>query len=228
MTPANLDSVSAIEAEYAERISAAQRATEERRDAALVPGVPFEVCGVRLRVMTFDDFLTLIVCGNAHVTRVAEPEAERARRAFWALHNAQLIWFLSPEFSPDPARRDAFFADFGRFNNEQVERAVFEYIRELFADAPRGRTLPPGESPPPDPVGVSFAIHWTAALSKRFRWSRAELRALPLPELFQYLRLIAAEKKAKTGKFVYTLDSEVDRLWAEMLQRIAALNPPSA
>ena len=64
-----------------------------------------------------------------------------------------------------------------------------------------------------------------ARIAKRFHWSRAEIRALSLPELFQYLSFIAAEKSIEdTGRLPAALDGEADRLWAEMLAQINALS----
>jgi hypothetical protein len=220
------EQIASIEAEYESRIAAALRETEERRDAILVD-VPFEICGVPIRVLTFDDYLTLSVQGNAHVCSLPVPEDEVTAANFWTTHDLMLIWYLSPQFSPSANARAAFFKQAVLFDPVERAQGVGEYMRAVFADAPRGPTVKPGEAPPPDPVGVSFAIHWIATLAARFPWSRAEIRSLPLPELFQYLRLISAERRAAAGKAPIVFDAEVSRLWEEKLKRINALGAAS-
>lgn len=221
------DQIAAIESEYDTRIAAALREAEERRDAILVQ-IPFEICGVPLRILTLDDYLTLSVQGNAHVCAVPVPDKPAEAAHFWTTHDLMLMWYLSPEFSPAPLARTAFFKRAALFDPVERAHGVGEYLRSVFADAPRGSTVAPGAVPPPDPVGVSFAIHWIGTIAERFPWSRAEIRALPLPELFQYLRLIAAERRAALGKPPVVLEAEVSRLWAEKLKQINALTAPSA
>ncbi len=216
------EQINFIEAEYAERIATAQRETEERRDGAMV-GVPFCICGIQIRVMTLHDYLTLSVQGNAHVSDAEVPVNKAEAIRFWALHDAVLMWFLSSDFSREPEKRAAFIKRVAVLNAEQVGAGVAEYIRDIFADAPRGASASSGVPVPPDPVGVSFSVYWIAALAKRFHWSRSEILALPMPELFQYLRLIRAEQRAESGKQPYAIDSEVDRLWSEKLAKVNAL-----
>lgn len=213
--------IEAIEAEYAAKIAAARIASEERRDAVLV-GVPFTICGVTVRLMTLADYLTLSVLGNAHVARIPVPQDKVEAARFWHTHDAMLLWFLSPQWSAAESAREEFFKRAALFDPDERVRGVLEYMHAVFADAPRGPSPEVDEPPPADPVGVSFAIHWIGVLARRFPWSRAEIRALPLPELFQYLRLIDAERRIELGRPLVHLDVDVSRLWAEKLQRIEA------
>lgn len=211
-----------IEAEYDAKIHAAQRATAERLDAAWVD-VPFEVCGLPIRRMTLADYATLTVVGNAHVTYVTPPEEEKARRAFWAVHNAQLLWYLSPEFSPERRARESYLASVGAIDFRRLDADVGEFIFEMFADAPRASGSIEAGEVHVDPVGVSFMTHWVGRLARRFPWSRAEILALSLPEVWQYLRLIRAEKLREDGEAIVATDDAVDRLWAEKLEKLTAL-----
>lgn len=222
MPPAQLQIVASLQAEYSGRIAAAARETQERRDAAMVD-TPVAICGLPIRRMTVDDYVALVVTGNAYVAHVCEPTEELARRAFWVEHAAYLVWFLSPEYTREKEKRDKFFATLAALNPAEMSSDLHAYLDEIFADAPRGPVHESDEPPPPpspDPVGVSFAAHWVARIAQRFPWSRAEIRALPLPELFQYLRIIAAEKRAAEGEQPIALDDAVDALWAEMNDKI--------
>lgn len=220
------EAIAAIQNDYAGKIETATAAERDRRDAALID-VPFLVCGIPLRAMTLPDYLALIAAGNAHVSDVQVPREDGKIRPFWAAHNAQLIWLLSPEFVANNEKaRDRFvIKTVARLDFVELCEGISEYLREMFADAPRGRPREDGEPVPHDAYGVSFGVHWIARIVKRFPWSRAEVRALPLPELFQYLRFITAEEMIENGKTPMGAGgTSADRLWAEMLGKINALN----
>lgn len=215
----------AIEAEYAERIAAASAAEIRRRDAAFID-VPFLVAGAELiRPMCLPDYLVLIEAGNAHVCGLTPaPAATTAQvEQFWALHNAQFMWVLSPEFSRAPGALDAYLKRTGRLSFLRVCEDLGEYLRDTFADAPRP-AVTVGGAPQASPLRFSFAAVWYHRLGARLHWSRSEIRATPLRELFQLLRAIDVFEAFERGKRVTPLGDEVDRLWGEMLARINALH----
>ena len=228
-----MNRVESITAAYAPRIAAAAQrdavnhaADNSRRDAALVEA-PEMVCGIPLRALTLPDYLALIVAGNAHVTPAPVPEDPVAQIRFWAAHSYALVWLVSPSYRADPAARDAFVATHAaRLNHEALLAGLRDYLRGTFADAPRASSeTTPGAIPPPDPIGCSFALHWQHRIAAAYHWSREEIRRLPLKEMFQILRLIEAERKAKQGELLRApLSGEADRLWAEMLRHINGAN----
>lgn len=211
-----------IEAEYDAKIAAAQRATAERLDAVWVDA-PFDVCGFPIRRMTLRDYVALIVANNAHVVQLEAPVDDVRRGRFWRDHNAQLMWFLSPDFAPRGEGLEGYLKSVGKLDPIRVDAEVREFIFEMFADAPRAPVLEGDAAPAADPVGVSFVAHWVGRVARRFPWSRAEILALPLPELWQYLRLIRAEKLRENGEAIVARDDAVDRLWAEKLEKLTAL-----
>ncbi|HSV73459.1 MAG TPA: hypothetical protein VLH79_06845 [Chthonomonadales bacterium] len=227
MTPATAAAIAALEAEYSGRMREAAAAATARRDAAHLDA-PYRVAGLPVRPMTLVDYLALIAAGNAYVTAQSAPTAERERAAFWSLHLAQALWLLSPEFAPGAAAaRDAFLVRLGALPQDRVSADWGDYLHEMFADAPGSPTEETAD-PPPDPLGVSFAAHWVSALATQYHWSRAEIRAVPLPELFQYLRLVAAAEAGRTGRPYVYLDRNQGRLAAEKLARINQLLAPPA
>lgn len=223
-----------IEAEFAPLIAAAAQRDQARRaaagrelDAALFD-VPFEICGVPVRPMTVSDYLVLVVSGNAHLTAAEVPQDPDGELQFWTTQCHALLWLLSPEHRPDRVARDAFVAKLvGKSPFGEMMSGISEYLSETFSAAPRAAANKSDGAP--DPVGCSFLIHWQHRIASAYGWSRAEFRALPLKELFQILRVLDAEWAAKTGKRLRPpLDGEVDRLWAEMLDRINGVNQEAA
>lgn len=211
-------------AEYAKKIATARAVAQERRDCALVD-IPFLVAGkVELRPMCLPDFLILVAAGNALVTG-QQPPSESDLGRFWAGHSSQFMWVLSPEWSRSPAARARFIERVGRLPAAAVYRDLRDYLAETFADAPKPARRTTGtEGQADDPVRVSFAAIWLHQLASRYHWSRAEIRATPLRELWQYLRCIQAEDAYRAGRTPRPPGDEVDALWAEYL---AKLNPPA-
>lgn len=223
MTPAEQ-----IQAEYAplfaaaaERDAARREADELRRTSAFIEA-PHEVCGIPLRAMTLPDYVALIEARNAHVSRVEEPEEPEALVRFWRPHNLAFLWLLSPDFrAGDRKALAAFTARYAHITYTDAMLGITEYLHETFADAPRAAKVDADGPPPPDPIGASFAAHWSHRLAKAYGWSRSEIRALPLKELFQHLRLIDADRLREAGRGLPPrLDGEVDALWDEMLKKI--------
>lgn len=213
-----------LDAEYREKIAAAETAIKSRREAAFID-VPFLLCGLTIRPMCLPDYLALIVCGNAHVNGLQpSPESSPEDCAqFWAVHNAQFVWALSPEFAPDnQAGFKAVMKQLGRKSHQAVCAELDEYLQDTFADAPTpSRAV--GGAEQADPFRVSFAATWYHRIASAYGWSRAEIRSTPLRELFQLLRVIAASDALKHGSFPGGVADETDRLWAEYLQKQTAL-----
>jgi hypothetical protein len=219
-----------IKAEYAARIAAAEQASLSRLDAAFVD-VPFVVAGSEIiRAMCLPDYLALIVAGNAHVCGHQPPAdaTDEQVEQFWALQNAQLMWVLSPEFSRDTAARNRFLKRVGGLPFHRVCEDLTEYLRDTFADAPRRRQVV-GAAPRAPALRVSFAATWYHRFGAHLHWSRAEIRATPLRELFQLHRVIEFDESVKAasraGRAVAPslMNDEVDHLWGEMLDKINAL-----
>jgi len=219
-----MDPRESFDIEFTAKIEAARLETQARRDGAFVD-IPFLASGIPIRQMCLPDFLALIAIGNAHVTGLQPPAEATASDCtqFWALHNAQLAWLLSPDFSPDASPRDAFLKNLGRRDHVEFSMHIAEYLRDTFADAPTpSRAV--GGAPQADPFRVSFAARWYHRIATAYGWSRTEIRATPLRELFQLLRTIDAYDALKAGQFPGGATDETDRLWAEYLQKITALN----
>lgn len=217
--------MSAIAAEFAAKIEAAAHRVGARRDCAWL-AVPFPICGVDLREMTLRDYLTLILSGNAHVTAQPVPADPLEAAGFWAAHDVQLLWLLSPDFRPgDLKARARFISRAAGFSASAVREGLTAYLAETFADARRGGA---GADPKQaDPLKVSFVACYVHRLASAYGWRVEEIQSLPLKQLFQLVRLCEVDAAYKAGKQPPLAPDETDHLWAQYL---AALNasPPSS
>jgi hypothetical protein len=227
MTPAEQ-----IQADYAPRLAAAAArdvaamAEADNRRVGAVLEVPHDVCGIPLRAMTLVDYAALIVSGNAHATPAQEPESDEDRLAFWASHNLAFLWLLSPDYvGGKPKVRDKFISRHAHLPLLEVARGINEYLADTFADAPRKShdedDAQPGTSKPLNPIRAGFPIHWQHRIAMNYGWTRAEIRSVPLKELFQHLSLIEAEAAIRnTGRLQPFTGGEYRPLVAEMLQKM--------
>ena len=94
---------------------------------------------------------------------------------------------------------------------------------------PRARVVA-GEAPRAPSLSVSFAATWYHRFGANLHWSRAEIRATPLRELFQLHRVIEFDEAVKAARAAgrpmksSLINDEVDHLWGEMLAKINALH----
>jgi len=224
-----------IQAEYAPKLRAAAdrdlaaHAESDTRRVGAILDVPHDVCGIPLRAMTMVDYAALVVAGNAHATPTPQPEADADRLKFWASHNLVFLWLLSPDFvAGDAKARDKFVSRKAHLSLLDVAHGISEYLRDTFADAPRSQRVA-GEVESPDPIKAGFPIHWQHRLASNYGWTRAEIRALPLKELFQHLNLIEAEAAMKNaGRLLPNVEGEYRPLVAEMLQKMNEANVAAA
>lgn len=210
--------IAALESDYDARLREVAAREETRRDAAFVEA-PASIGGLPIRMMNLVDYLVLLASGNAHVAFATAPESRLEEIAFWAKHDEAALWLLSLDFSREPGARKKFFDEkVASLSAIDIHAELLAYFEEVFADAPRPS---PGEGGSmADPVRVSFAAWWLRDVASVVPWSRAELRAMPLPEFFQYLRIARAEAAWKAGKNPPPVTDETDRLMAEKLERI--------
>lgn len=218
--PLTPDLVAQVEAEYAPKIAAAALAVRRRRDAGFLDA-PFSVHGLVVRPMSLADYIALRAAGNAHVCHEPAPEGVTEDK-FWALHDAALLWTLSADFTPVDAAREAFVASLAAMPYEDLHTAVLVYLEETFADSPwQGGKGKPGAGGD-DPFRISIFAHWLAEVAAVVPWSRAELRALPLTEFFQYLRLARANAAIARKERPKPPSDEIDRAWAAMQTEMMA------
>lgn len=182
---------------------------DERRDSDFLD-LPKVLCGFPCVAMTARHLAILIhsrspfVCGGF-------PLAENV---------AQFLWVLHPQFSyTDTETRDAFIAEVGAKEFATVEeyeamvQEIRDYVDACFMDSP----------PSGDKGGESYNSFMASivdVLAREYGWTRGEVLALPLSELFQYIRLI--DHRNTDGK-----EPQINRLSDGAKGRwLASVQPP--
>jgi hypothetical protein len=208
-----------LQAEFSAKIAQATATAAARRDAAWLCA-PWDICGLTLRDLNLRDYLTLIVAGNAYVAPAQPPEDEAGQLRFWAAHNAQFLWLLSPDYRVNDTRAlNRFINKIADLKFEAIMAGIHAYLAETFADTRRGA----GAGPDPtqaDPLRVSFFSCYVHRLASAYGWPISEIEKLPLKQVFQLIRLLDAEAAYKAGKQPAALVDETDELWAQYLARL--------
>ncbi len=137
---------------------------------------PHLVCGIEIRALTLEDDALFRAIGNPFFVGGFRYKADAA----------QLLWYLSPKFrTPDTflgrCARTRFLARLARIDGDALIIGVSDYLDEIFMDAPRASR--DGDEPT-----VGFAAAVVDTLMSDGLWKRAEIMALPLPEVWQYVR----------------------------------------
>ena len=178
---------------------------DERRDAAFLD-LPPTLCGFPCLDMTARHLAILIharspfVCGGF-------PLAENV---------AQFLWVLHPQFSyTDTATRDAFIQECAALDYQEAVKAITDYVEACFMDAPPSGGKG-GES------YNSFMASLVDVLAREYGWTRGEVLALPLSELFQYIRLIDHRNTAGKEPQINKLSDGAKGRW------LASVQPPPA
>jgi len=173
------------------------------RDAAFLDA-PLTLCGLPVRLMTARHLAILTHCGNGFVT-AGEIKPE---------HIPQLLWVLSPKFECGNAKRMADVSiAISNLPFAKCVREIEAYLDDMFLDSP------PSEGKP----GESYNS-WLASivdlLAREYGWRQDEILNLPLPCVFQYVRII----RVRNGDDGPQFNRLTDKVKADFLKARAATN----
>ncbi len=192
-------------------LHAAAEAEEGARRAEDFIDVSRTVCGLELRAMTPRDLLYLDYSGSPFI-RGGEIGGE---------HAAQFLWQLS---DPQPRgwwSEKRFFRHCAALNYDDSVAQIQKFLERTFADGPR-RGGEPGE-----PIGTSFVAPLIVRIAAGIpSLTPPAIMDTPLPQLFQYQKIIAIEdarrnrlpppREASLGKqFLAQCLDEANRLNAQ-------------
>lgn len=178
----------------------ASRLQELRRDSAfLMP--PLVLCGVECCHLTPHRLAVLMVSQSPFVCGgVPMPE-----------HISQFLWALQSQFAYGKnAERDAFTQEkTAHLKYEDAVKAIYEYVDEVFMDAPAT-----------DGTQQESSFSWLAtivdALASEYGWTQDYVLDLPLACVFQYLRTIERRHNPKALQFNRLTDKVTSDLFKRM------------
>lgn len=177
---------------YAEAVNAEQA----NRELAFLPTPP-PICGVPVRHLNARHHILLAGCGNRFVCGGGRPSEADA---------LFLLWVISPEYSMDRSKRDAWMA--GRLKEwdfYQVASEIFKYLERVWQDWPRADGV--------QRKGYTASVAGLVdVLASEYGWSDEAILELPLARVFQYVRRIIMRHNPKAIMF-----NQSDRLLTDHL-----------
>lgn len=183
----------------------AARLQDQRRDAAFLD-LPLTLCGVECRHLTPRRLAVLMVAQSPFVCGgMPMPE-----------HVPHFLWALRPEFGYGKnAVRDAFTKEkTAQLSYDAAVKEIVAYVEECFMDAPAAD----GEQQESFNSWLAYIVD---ALASEYGWTQDAILDLPLPCVFQYLRVIERRHKPKELRFNKLTDSAKNRF-------LESLNQPKA
>lgn len=177
----------------------ASRQERELREFSFLD-LPYDVAGVSVRGMTLDDFSILMakktpfICGGI-------VEREDCALFLWLLSVECEQAISGTEKAMNAARR-AFMKKISALDFDAVKIGIETYIEKMFFDEPRG-----GKSE--GEATYCFQTSFVGYVALHYHWSEKEIRALPLPRLFGYIRQIEKHLDPEAVQF-NGLEDDVD------------------
>jgi len=168
------------------------------RELAFLP-FPLPICGIQIRHLNARHHTLLVGCGNRFVV------GGLARREDVAM----FLWFLSPEYAPGTAARDAWLKRaLHKLDFNQATDEIREYLEAVLQDWPASGGGGGGKS--------YFApiASLVDLLASQYGWSDEAILEMPLRRVFQYCRAIEARLNPKAVQF-----NRSDKLVGEWLKR---------
>lgn len=155
---------------YAEAVAREQALRDLAFDGQRIP-----LCGRLVNQFTLRHLMRLGGCDNAFV---AGGPAERTDVAMF-------LWFVSAEYSLDPAARESFYRATVDVPFESGGRAINQYLNDAFWDCD-------GTGMQGERSYYSTAAGLICTLAREFGWDDEAILDKPIARLFQYRRIIAA------------------------------------
>jgi len=176
-----------------EALAAAEHRQFITRENSLL-GLTYDLCGERVRTMTIADYVVLERTQSPFIRRI-EPSRYDVAMFLWVMSPQFKLWSdgigwrgLFPSLEPLAAFfhglkiKWKFLRDCPK-SSEQVVLKAFEYIDEMFYDAPPS-VSGGGES------CLSYLTGWFDALQSEYHFPSEAIWKMGLPELFQRLNAI--------------------------------------
>lgn len=171
---------------------------QANRELAFLP-MPPPISGVAVRHMNPRHHILLAGCGNRFICG-GRPLSEDV---------AMFLWFLSPDYSTEPGRREVFIAEKVRqLDFTSVVIDIHVYLARVYQDWPQSNDAGRKEYTAP----VAALVDW---LASEYGWSDEAILEMPLARIFQYTRRIILRHNPRAVMF-----NASDRKVSEFLQKL--------
>lgn len=185
-------------------------AQEDRLRSYVYSGAPYVVAGIEVPAMTLNHFNLLCMARNPFVVGGGISKSD-ACQLLWVVCKDSLPWWRKLESVKSQINR--FIK---RLDLENVIEEVFEYHEEMFLDLMGGG----GSKSTPIASACSYYVH---RIASEYGWTRDQTMSTPLPELYQYLKLIRKDGDPKSP----TINRLSDRAWVAYHKGLNAQNTKS-
>lgn len=194
-------------------LAEAEMAEDDRRRAEDFIDVSRTVCSLELRCVTPRDLLLLDYARSPFIVG-GEVERPSLAQFLWQMLEVQPAGWLS---------RRRFFRHCHTLDLDLARAEIFAYIDRHFADAPKSSGENKGK-----PIGTSFVAPLIVRIASGIpALTPPMIMDTPLPQLFQYQKILAMEAAAKSGG-KFRDHSPVERLLCECLEETNRLNAAEA
>jgi hypothetical protein len=153
--------------------------------------IPDRVCGVELRPLTLHDITVMQESGISFFDdsdEALDPPTSLVMLLYWQ-------WVERPLKASYRFKR-RFARKVGRKDLGQAETQISEWLKWQFADAP------PSQSGGSRQVPItSFAVSICDSLASRCSWARSEIMNMPLPVIWQHLKLAVVAVNPSAPRF---------------------------
>lgn len=168
-------------------LAAAAEAEEASRRAEDFIEASRTVCGCELRQVTPRDLLLLDYARSPFVVG-----GDITPGAI-----AQFLWQMLAEQPQGWLSRRRFFRHCAALDYDEAIAAIHTYLDRTFADAPAGSG---GSGAPGAPIGTSFVAPLIVRIAAGIpALTPPAIMDTPLPQLFQYRKILEAERAAREG-----------------------------
>lgn len=165
---------------------------ERRRRNRAEFAIPETVCGVNIRPLTLADIAVLTEAGVSFF----DDSPDRLDTPTSIVLLLWWQWVDRPAKARDGLRR-RFARSVGIVDHERALTELDEWLKWQFADSPPASATTKAK---PAPL-TSFAVALCDAVSSRVHWPRHEIMALPLPVIWQHLKLAAIANNPNAPRF---------------------------
>lgn len=195
---------------------AAYEAALGKRRAEDFIDLPRLVCGLPLRAMTPRDLLHLDYIESPFI-RGGEIRAAHLPQFLYALHAAAPRWWWAEQ---------AFFRHCAALDFEVALAEINVYCERIFADQEKAPEAAGGDAPP---IGTHFLAPLIVRLASGLpSLTPAAIMDTPLPQLFQYEKILQAEERARDRKAKLKRPTALLRFRNDCLAEVNRLNAAEA